>query len=92
MKVFNLCLIYGSSRQHEKIHFDTCANNKGTDQSVHPCRLIGAFVVCYSSFLRCRSFSQAYLEGKMIFRNGLVSQSVISWLFSPLIWIHWQIV
>ena len=38
------------ARVAEKTRLNICANNKGADQPVRPCRLISAFVVRYSSF------------------------------------------
>ena len=41
---------FKSSYEPEKTRFNTCANNKGADQSAHPHRLISAFVFRCSSF------------------------------------------
>ena len=43
-------MVQVSIRAAEKTRFNTCANNKGTDQSARPRRLISTFVVRWSSF------------------------------------------
>ena len=77
---------WSMARVAEKTHLNICANNKGADQPVRPRRLISAFVVRCSSFVRRRSVSQTQMENRMI--PGIYSfliEYVISGLFSPLI-------